>query len=182
MPGLVVDDGDDATRARAERILRGGVGIATRRKGADVQRGVIRGAPDLVEVPVVGAEQGAHRAMGSHTWRAARRVNVAGQRPCCVGCAALQPKRACNEAQNHEQNQQWSPVPREPAVLHKKSQWFHFLVSFLLSEQVLFLFQFQEEKQIRALSSRSAASAKRDGREKFHLPCSFIESMCLFSR
>ncbi len=37
MTGLVVDDGDDAGRACAERILRGCVGIAARAQDADVR-------------------------------------------------------------------------------------------------------------------------------------------------
>ncbi|HEY5004605.1 MAG TPA: hypothetical protein VII61_15690, partial [Ktedonobacteraceae bacterium] len=107
-PGLVVDDGDDAGRASAERILRGSVGKAARTQDADVRRCVIRRTPDLVQVPVVGAEEGTHRAMGSHTWRAARRINVARQRPgsqspCAIN--ARNAKRAGNNTHNSNECQ-----------------------------------------------------------------------------
>jgi len=79
MAGLIINDSDNASCACAERILRSGVGVATRAQDADVQGRIIRRAPDLVQVAVVGAEQGAYRAMGSDAGCAARRINVAGQ-------------------------------------------------------------------------------------------------------
>ena len=75
--GLVVDLGDDAGRARAERVLRRGVGDPARAERADVRRGVVRGAPDLVQRPVVGGVQRPGRAVRRHAGRAAGGVDVA---------------------------------------------------------------------------------------------------------
>src|SRR5262249_43077087 len=74
---LVVDDRDHAARPGAERVLRGGVGVAAGAEQADVPGGVVRRAPDLVQRAVVRAVQGPGRAVRGHAGRAARGVDVA---------------------------------------------------------------------------------------------------------
>ena len=78
--GLVVDHGDHADGAGAERVLRGGVGVPARAEHADVLGGVVRGAPDLVQRAVVRGVQRAGRAVRGHTRRTTAGVDVTRQR------------------------------------------------------------------------------------------------------
>ena len=73
---LVVDLGDDTSRARAEGVLRRRVGDAARADRADVQCGVVRGAPDLVEVAAVGGVERPGGAVRGHARGARRGVDV----------------------------------------------------------------------------------------------------------
>src|SRR5450432_1386072 len=83
MSRLVIDHCDRACCFRTERILGGGVGVASRSEGFDVGGLPIRAALDLVKIPVVGGEQRSHCAMCGDTRRTVGSINVAGQRPGC---------------------------------------------------------------------------------------------------
>ena len=74
---LVVDDRDQAGRARAERVLGGGVGVPARLQDTDVPGRVVRGAPNLVERSVVRGIQRPRRAVRRHAGGVAGRVDVA---------------------------------------------------------------------------------------------------------
>lgn len=76
-PALVVDHADDAGGAGAERVLRGGVGVAARAQGVDVPDRFVRRARDLVERPAVTGVQRAGGAVRGHAGRPARGVDVA---------------------------------------------------------------------------------------------------------
>src|ERR1019366_2882254 len=122
-PGLIVDDGDDTTGIGAERILRGGVGKSACAQDADVQSCVIRGAPDLIQVSAIRAVEGAHRAMGSHTGRAARCIQVAGLRSGGVSRCRRRAKyigdAQCskNETQNSNESQNHFPTASMQTLL-----------------------------------------------------------------
>ena len=75
--GLVEDLGDGARGARAERVLRRRVGVASRGERPDVRGGAVRRAPDLVQRAVVGRVQGPRGAVRGHARRAGRGVDVA---------------------------------------------------------------------------------------------------------
>ena len=79
MPGLIVDDRDDAGCACAELILRGGIGVASSGEGFDVHGFGIRRSSDLVKFPVVGRKKRSHRAMCSNTRCFIFFINVTGQ-------------------------------------------------------------------------------------------------------
>lgn len=76
--GLVVDDGDEAGRAGAEGVLRGGVGHAAGGQRRDGGRGIVGAALHLVERAAEGAVQGARGAVRGDAGRAASGVDVAG--------------------------------------------------------------------------------------------------------
>src|ERR1019366_1043659 len=115
-PGLVVDNGDDAGCPRAERILRSSVGIATNREHPDVHGGVIRGAPDLVEVPAVGAVERAYRAMSGDAWSTPCGIEIAGERASCSHRRTGNAQRPANHAHNRQEYQQGSPTVCEPTL------------------------------------------------------------------
>src|ERR1019366_8426484 len=74
---LVINDRDSTRRTGAERVLDGGVGVAS---GADqnVLGGLVRGALDLVEGAGVRAVKSANRAVGSCAWGTPSLIDVAG--------------------------------------------------------------------------------------------------------
>ncbi len=74
---LVVQDRDDAGGVGAEGVLGRGVDHPARAQHADVARGAVGGAPDLVERAVEGAVQSAGRAVRRHARGAAGGVDVA---------------------------------------------------------------------------------------------------------
>ena len=84
MTGLVVDLGDDAGRAGAERVLRRGVGVAARGERSDVEGRAIRRPLDLVKVPAIRRVERAHGAVRRDAGRAGRSVDVARERRRCL--------------------------------------------------------------------------------------------------
>jgi hypothetical protein len=110
VPGLVVDDGDDAGRVSTECILRGGVGIASCAKRIDIGRRLVRRAPDLIKLPIVGGEKGSHRAVCGHTRSTGSGINVAGQRTGRPGRGTNKAQGASNETHTSNEYQQGSPA------------------------------------------------------------------------
>src|SRR5258705_12113 len=78
--GLVEYLGDGARGARAERVLRRRVGVASRGERPDVRGGSVRPSLDLVQRAVVGRVQGPRGAVRGHAWRAGRGVYVTRER------------------------------------------------------------------------------------------------------
>jgi hypothetical protein len=89
---LVVDLRDGAGRAGAERVLRGRVGVASSSQDRDVLGGLVRGAPDLIQVPAIRAVECPNRAVGCHAWRVAGSIDVARTR-CRPTCRPSQNQR-----------------------------------------------------------------------------------------
>lgn len=117
---LIVDDRNDACRPRAERILRAGVRITARGQSIDVGGRTVRCALDLVEPPVVLAEQSPHRAMRGDAWRTARSIDVTSLRRLA--------RRARGHCQHREANGDHTlPV----AMAHRTSLEIHFHFHFL---------------------------------------------------
>lgn len=65
--GLIVDDGDQASGTRTERVLSSGIGDSACRQRLDVGRRTIRATLDLVEWSVVGVVQSSSGGVGSDT-------------------------------------------------------------------------------------------------------------------
>ena len=120
---LVVDLGDDAGRARAEGVLRRRVGDAARADRADVQCGVVRGAPDLVQVAAVGGVERPGGAVRGHARGARRGVDVTRllrrrprRRP---GAAGQQPAEG-QRRRGGESQQCLSRVPESWSDIHRR--------------------------------------------------------------
>ncbi len=128
--GLVVDLRNPAVRVRAERVLRGRVGVPARLAvrarlhDADVARGEVGLAQHLVERAVVGCQQRARRAVRGHAGIAGGGIDVAGAlRPGRRRRASrprLRGHRPCHAAERgqgrrqHEGASEFHGVPREP--------------------------------------------------------------------
>ena len=76
--GLVVNDRDEAGRARAEGVLGGGIGNTASRPRRDGGRGTVAAASHLVEWAVEGIVQGTSGAMRGDAGGTAGSVDVAG--------------------------------------------------------------------------------------------------------
>ena len=93
MWGLVVDPGHDAGCAPAERILRSGVRGAAGGQGGDVLRGVVRGAPDLIQrasgalCAMVGGQSLRSEYENNRSTRPTRVRGAAGQCYCFTSTA-----------------------------------------------------------------------------------------------
>ena len=118
--GLVVDDGDDAARTSAERILCCSVGIATCAERIDIRRRVIRGTPDLIKVPIVGAKS-ARTVLWAATHGVPRRINVAGSRAGGLDRSTNKTQRANNDTHTNNEYQQGFSSSYEHVIVGEDS-------------------------------------------------------------
>src|SRR5581483_8822144 len=86
---LVINHRDGAAGAGTERVLLGRVGKAARARNGDVVRGHVRGAPDLIELAVVGAVEGTSGAVRRNAWRVGGGIDVTWSKEgtCAAGSA-----------------------------------------------------------------------------------------------